>query len=78
MTEGRLRGPQSFSIATIAATVQPWISCEPDLLRPLDAGQLAQLLERVRHRFGVAQVELLDGLDPLTREQLHQGMKSLH
>ena len=43
-----------------------------DLLGPLDAGQFAQLLQRIRHRLRIVQVEILDGLEPLARKQLHR------
>ena len=48
-----------------------------DVLDALDSGQLAQLLERVRHLLRISQIELLHVLDPLAREQLHRRAESV-
>jgi hypothetical protein len=50
---------------------------QTDLLGPLDAGQFAELLERVRHRLRIPQIEHLDRLEPLAREQLHRRTKAV-
>jgi hypothetical protein len=42
----------------------------PDLLRPLDARQLAQLVDRIRHCPRVDDRELLDAHEAFAREQL--------
>ena len=44
-------------------------SVPPDLLRPLDAGQLAELVKRIRRCRGVDDLELLHALEPLSRKQ---------